>query len=497
MHLLARAALLALIPSLAAAQSESPYPARQQGAPVSAAPARARVLVLECPAPASQLPAPLTETDSETRALVTELCARAQATPATPAAPAASVVVAPQEDGPPIADPLGPPESALALLMRLAERPEWGYVVDTAAAPAKPLPAPPSAHPAPAHDEHFEHGEEGSAEPGAEEAGPFEPQLKIHLVADIKYSAVDTTGSRNGFALGQFDLFGRSQLSDALSVITEATLTALPRNTYSARLERLLFTFAPNDWIAASVGRYHTGIGYYNTAYHHGTWFQTATGRPLIFAIDGDIGLIPIHTVGVSVTGEVPSGALGLRYIGEVGSGRAGQSSAAIAPQPALADNNSLSVNVGLFARPTWLDGLQFGGSLYRNRLTMQDVALAPIAETIAGAHALYRTETNELLGEALLVRHSPRGGASDDIRGYYALASHRFGSVRPYARFDYVDVPASDPVFAFLGRRTGPTFGVRYDFDALAALKLQAGHLNQTTRPTMNRFEAQVSFMF
>jgi hypothetical protein len=487
MRLLARAALVALFPSLAAAQSESGYPARQQAVPVSTTPARARVLVLECPASPALMPVTMAESDSATRVLVTELCARAQSTPATTAADLAATS---QEESAPIANPLGPSESATALLLRLAERPEGAHVVDSD-------PAPPNARPMPDHEDHSEHGEESSPAAGGDEAGPFEPQLRIHLFADIKYSAVDTAGSRSGFALGQFDLFGRSQLSDALSVITEATLTALPRNTYSAKLERLLFTFAPNDYVAASVGRYHTGIGYYNTAYHHGTWFQTATGRPLIFAIDGDIGLIPIHTVGLSLTGQVPSGALGLHYIGELGSGRAGQSSAAVAPQPVLADNNSLAVNVGLFARPTWLDGLQFGASLYRDRLTMQDVGLEPIAETIAGAHALYRTETDELLGEALLIRHSPRGGVSDDIRGYYALASHRVGSVRPYARLDYVDVPASDPVFAFLGRRSGPTLGVRYDFDALAALKVQAGHLNQTTRPTMKRFEAQVSFMF
>ena len=46
-------------------------------------------------------------------------------------------------------------------------------------------------------------------------------------------------------------------------------------------------------------------------------------------------------------------------------------------------------------------------------------------------------------------------------------------------------------------GRRSGPTVGVRYDFQALAALKLQTSHLRQTTRPTMNRFDAQISFMF
>jgi hypothetical protein len=95
-------------------------------------------------------------------------------------------------------------------------------------------------------------------------------------------------------------------------------------------------------------------------------------------------------------------------------------------------------------------------------------------------------------------MRHDPRGTIpSNDSRGYYAQASRRFGAVRPYVRMDYLDVPNTDQLLAFLGRRSGPSVGVRYDFQPLAALKLQTSHLSQTTRPDMNRFDAQVSFMF
>ena len=195
-----------------------------------------------------------------------------------------------------------------------------------------------------------------------------------------------------------------------MSVIAEATLTALPRNTFNAKLERLMLSYSPNDFFSASVGRYHTGIGYYNTAYHHGTWFQTATGRPLIFSIDGDIGVIPIHTLGVSASGAIPSGSLGLHYVAEFGSGRAGQSSAAVAPQPALNDNNTPSVNLGLCIRPETLDGLQVGVSLYHDRLTLADTSKAPIGETIGVAHIVYKTDVLELMTEGMLMRHDPRG---------------------------------------------------------------------------------------
>lgn len=463
MRLAIRALLIALLPSIAAAQSDAgsgsvttlqvtsslgiPGSFEPPTTPASSDSARtpvtgARVLVVDCPATTTSSRggaftlANVPADSSGTASLVAALCARA--TPGT--APAL------------------PPR---------AERRAEAHHEPEADAPAAP-------------------------------AAPFEPHLTVHFFADVKFSATDSVGSKNGFGLGQFDLFTTSQLSDNLSVLTEATLTALPRNTFSPKLERLMVTFSPSNHFAASVGRFHTGIGYYNTAYHHGTWFQTAVGRPLVFAIDGDIGVVPIHTLGVSVGGEIPSGALGLRYLAEVGSGRAGQSSGAIAPQPSLDDNNTPAVNLALVARPDGIDGLQFGVSVYRDRLTLQDTSRAPLNETIAAAHVAYKTDAVELLTEALAFRRTPRGALpASSSRGYYAQLSRRFGTVRPYARMDYLDIPRSDPLLGFLGRRSGPTVGVRYDFDALAALKVQASHLDQTTRPTMNRLDAQVAFMF
>jgi len=460
MRLAARVLALALLPATVVAQGTSEYPAAQQGAPASR-PARpslptdegerrlpGRLLVVDCPAPSKGGAEPATagrEDSDSTLTLVAALCARA-----------------------------GQPAPASTIRHLLAPP------LDVSNTPRDEAPG--------THDEHA----------SADRKLAQEPRFRIHLFGDVKYSAIDSTGARNGFSLGQFDLFGRSQLSDRLSVLTEATLTALPRNTFNARLERLLLTYSPNDHLVASAGRYHTSIGYYNTAYHHGSWFQTAIGRPLVFAIDGDIGLLPSHTLGVSATGDIPSGALGLRYVAELGSGRAGQSSAAAASQPALADNNTPSVNLGLITHPDRWDGLQIGVTLYRDRLTLQDTSQAPIDEIVGGAHALYKTETLELLGEWLAMRHRARGSdAANVTRGWYALASHRLGVVRPYVRYDYVDVPRSNQVFGFLGRRRGPTAGIRYDFDALAAFKLQASHLTQTTRATLNRVDAQVSFMF
>ena len=459
MRFAVRVLTLALLPAAALAQGSTEYPAAQQGAPAASSPTvpgreegdrrpSGRILVVDCPAPSKEVgdsSAVRVDGDS-TLALISALCARAGGQPA-----------------------------AASTIRHLLDPP-----LDVSNTPRDE-----------AREAHEEHA---TTDPSL----ALEPRFRIHLFGDVKYSAIDSTGARNGFSLGQFDLFGRSQLSDRLSVLTEATLTALPRNTFNARLERLLLTYSPNDHIIASAGRYHTSIGYYNTAYHHGSWFQTAIGRPLVFAIDGDIGLLPSHTLGVSATGDIPSGPLGLRYVAELGSGRAGQSSAAATSQPALADNNTPSVNLGLITLPERWDGLQMGVTLYRDRLTLQDTSKAPIDEIIGGAHALYKTDEVELLGEWLAMRHRTRGDSAANVsRGWYAQASRRIGAVRPYLRYDHVDVPRSNQVFGFLGLRRGPTAGIRYDFDSLAAFKLQASHLTQTTRATLKRVDAQVSFMF
>ena len=89
------------------------------------------------------------------------------------------------------------------------------------------------------------------------------------------------------------------------------------------------------------------------------------------------------------------------------------------------------------------------------------------------------------------------RGRGVELSRGWYAQASHRFGVLRPYVRYDYVDVPQPTRCSPSSAAARGPTGGVRWDFDALAAFKLQASHLQQTTRATLNRVDAQVSFMF
>ena len=344
----------------------------------------------------------------------------------------------------------------------------------------------------------------GSPDPagdtGAEEAAARTsfPEVKFHGFADVQYRASDRAGQKNSFTLGQLDFFVTSRLSEDVSVLNENVVEASDENAFGFEIERLLLQYTPSDYFNVAVGRGHTAIGYYNNAYHHGTWFQTATERPFVFNFEDDEGILATHNVGVSVSGRIPSGRLGLRYVAEVGNGRnytADQESVL-----SVKDNNShKALNLALLARPMSWPGLQGGVSVYQDRLTTE--GLPDITQTIFTAHLVYPTPAFEWLNEGMVFRHAP----SDSGRVFYTPAFYtqfakQFGKFRPYVRYQYLDAPTGDPLFAYLGLsglRHGPSAGLRYDFTELATLKLQYDHYFEPGGIDVNQFTAQVGFTF
>ena len=336
--------------------------------------------------------------------------------------------------------------------------------------------------------------------------------LRIRGFGDVNlhgdnYHPAGLPGDRTAFALGQLNLFVTSDISDKFKFLSEIVFEAGPdniygvtrgaENTFGVDVERYLLTFSQNEYFNLSAGRYHTAIGYYNTAYHHSTWLQTTTGRPLLFAFEDQGGILPIHNVGVEAYGSVPSGSLGLHYVAEVGNGRESRSPLSQEPvQNVVDDSNAKAVNFELFARPTKIPGLQFGFSAYRDRL-VPDTQPVPIGETILAAHVVYSTPNFEWLNEALVVRHTPDGGHTYQTPGWYSQISRRFGSYRPYFRYQYINASPNEPIFPDIGLRAGPSAGLRYDASESVALKLQYDFTSLRNQSSVQGLQAQVGFTF
>ena len=336
--------------------------------------------------------------------------------------------------------------------------------------------------------------------------------LRIRGYGDVtlhgdNYHPAGMPGDKTAFTLGQLNLFVTSDISDKFKFLSEIVFEAGPdniygvtrgtENTFGVDVERYLLTYSQNEYFNLSAGRYHTAIGYYNTAFHHSTWLQTTTGRPMLFEFEDRGGILPIHNIGLEAYGSVPSGSLGLHYVAEVGNGRESRSPITEEPvQNIVDDSNSKAVNFELFARPPKVPGLQFGFSVYRDKLIPNTQPFA-IGETILAAHAVYSTPVFEWLNEALMVRHSPQGGHAYETPGWYSQISRRFGAYRPYFRYQYINASPNEPIFPDIGLRAGPSAGLRYDASESVALKLQYDFTSLRNQHSTQGLQAQVGFTF
>lgn len=331
--------------------------------------------------------------------------------------------------------------------------------------------------------------------------------LRIRGFGDVNLHGDTQKGETTSFALGQLDLFVTSDVSEKFKFLSEIVFEGGPDNIYgitrgepnafSVDVERYLIQYSYNDYLNISAGRWHTAIGYYNTAYHHSTWFQTTTGRPFLFEFEDRGGILPIHTVGVSASGSIPSGRLGLHYVAEVGNGRASRSPLSQEPvQNVIDDQNHKAYNLALFARPEAIRGLQVGFSAYRDLLAP---ANSPrIGETILAAHAVFIRPQFEWLNEALVVRHSVFGTSQVfNTPGFYSQVSKQFGSYRPYFRYQYVNAADTEPIFPDVRLRHGPSVGLRYDASESVAVKLQYDYTALRGQPAVNALALQVGFTF
>ena len=222
-----------------------------------------------------------------------------------------------------------------------------------------------------------------------------------------------------------------------------------------------------------------------------------------MYAFDDHGGFLPLQEVGITTRGKIPSGMLGLNYVAEIGNGRAHLLSSDPA-QNTQDTNNGKSYNIAVFARPSWVPGLQVGYSLYHDYLTFEDAINH--SEYIMAAHAVYRNSLYEFLNEGLLVRHvSASRGAPGISRtpGFYTQFSRKFGNYRPYFRYSYLNAGNADPIYGdpndgpVVGRQNGPTFGLRYDFSEHSAFKLQYDRLGRRGQTTSNGLGTQFSFSF
>jgi len=325
-------------------------------------------------------------------------------------------------------------------------------------------------------------------------------RMKLLLFGDTGYQVGRFYGPTNTFEFGEFDMFATARLTDRISALAEVLFTSTSGNVVGIDVERLILKYRQNDYFTASIGRIHTAIGYYNTAFNRGDYFQTAIGRPVMFEFDDQGGFLPMQDLGIVLNGQLPSGKLGLNYVFEVTNGR-DYGTNAEPVQNSHDSNNSKAVNFGLSAKPEQVPGLIVGFSVRHDYLS--DSLNQRVSELIPVVYGVFTNSTYEWLNEGMFVTHTLPGGARFNTPAFYTQFSRRFGHARPYFRYSYVNAPANDPIYGNpaeippVGRINGPTAGLRYDINQHAAFKLQFDREGARGDVSTNGGSGQFDFTF
>lgn len=297
------------------------------------------------------------------------------------------------------------------------------------------------------------------------------PRLALRGFADVDFSHTTDSTRRDGFVLGQFVLHMSSSLGNKVSFFGETSFTAQP-HTFAVEVERVSLRYDFDDRLKVSVGRFHTPVNYWNTAFHHGLWLQTTISRPEM--IKGGGALQPVHFVGLLAEGSVSASAMQLGYHVGVGNGR--DSNLARGGDAGDTNNNRAWI-ARVYARPSALFGLEVGGSVYGDEIIHGDDRTG---ERIVSGYVALTRETPEIISEYARVHHrDDLTHLTYDSDAFYAQIAYRFERQprwKPYYRFEKIVTPEEDPLIENLST-TLSTAGVRYELSEYSALKAEYRH--------------------
>jgi len=323
---------------------------------------------------------------------------------------------------------------------------------------------------------------------------PAGPEFRAMGFGQVDYISRDGS-DQDGFAIGQVVAHLSASLGDSLSIFGEFSLTA-KESGHDTSIERLIVKYDFSDRFKLSAGRYHTPMGYWNSAFHHGAWLQTTVSRPEMARFGSKI--IPIHFVGALLEGSIPSGRLGLDYKIGLGNGRHSNIAAA---GDAGDINSDKAWMAQINSKPRNLFGLNVGIGIYNDEIPLLDGTDAK--ESTVSAYAVWTKESPEIMFEYLHSTHEllTDSSVSGDVDAWYAQVGYRlknkYKNWKPYARLERTRVDDSDPLLGAEGLDyDGGVLGVRWDFNSYATLKAEYRNEEFNNTGRENNFRIQVSFV-
>lgn len=329
--------------------------------------------------------------------------------------------------------------------------------------------------------------------------------FELNGFGDVTFTnSTKTNNDQGAFAIGGLDLYVSQPIDDRMNVFVELIVEADDTGNFGVDLERIQLGYLVNDALTLKAGRFHNIIGYWNTAFHHGTQLQTSIERPDFLEFEDEGGILPSHLVGLWASGRYKTAPLSLTYGVMVGNGSKVQDGA-LKPNNTSDNSGNKAVSFRLTAEPEGIPGLMFGasGSYALVSGFTGSSEIMRVKQNIAALDMTYFERPFEFLAEYYLIRDK------DDFSGSKKFSSNAFyiqgGYVIkdrfiPYARYEKVSLDdKGDPYFNAMGttkESKRAIAGLRYNLNVSSAVKAEVRFINNGTEK-FEEYAAQWSVAF
>ena len=355
--------------------------------------------------------------------------------------------------------------------------------------------------------------------------------VPVHGFANMGFAEDSATDDHRrlgrGFYLNNFDLYYSPDLGNRVRFLSEVVFEPDAGNqqpTFDA--ERLQAGYVVNNNLTVWIGRFHTPIGYYVLAYHHGGLLQTAVEKPRFLDFEDHYGVLPVHTNGLWLNGSATAGDQRFAIMGWVGNSDRivtdGAGFSALDFDMSHNENGHLSVG----GRVNWimggkLDGVQMGVTAMKQIVDYMGTGQTTFGATggtddsettpnpntgggfsvdflMYGAHLVYEGNGFEWINELYSFHDSNlkdiNATGVNSSAGFSQLAYWWRPDQAPYARYERGAFNQNDPYFA--GQYNGLpysklAYGYRYSLNDNAALKMEFSHTGFTGSSNTNTGQA------
>jgi hypothetical protein len=324
----------------------------------------------------------------------------------------------------------------------------------------------------------------------------------MHGFADVGVANHNPTNPNlQGYYVGNLDFYLAPRLGERTKALFELNVETDTNGEIGVDLERAQIGYTFSDAATVWLGRFHTPFGYMNTALHHGSWISNALRRPAFLNFEDHNGILPVHTVGIWLTGAARGDGGKLLYDLYVGNSQK-IIGGTINMRNAGNDHGQIIGGGRLGYR--WsagaAEGLELGVHGFTSRIGDDQQPEHLTRVRVFGGYAVYDTNRWEHIFEIYRFDNrdlASNGGSYKSTAGFVQFA-YRAAIGVPYLRYERASLQQGDQYFAQQisgGSYWRAAAGMRFDIDLKSALKLELANTHVGDRSPNEYSEALAQY--